>query len=96
MPLIDVDPSELLRVATSVDSSLAIGDRVSSPNSSLEAGAGAAGRGDVEGAIRSFLQCWSYGMNCVNQDARRLSSLLRLAGDAYTRADQAVETAADQ
>ena len=94
MPLIDVNPSELATVAGRIEAALAVGDEVCSSHSGLRASAAAAGRGDAEGAIGSFLETWSYGLSCINGDARNLAHLLRVTGTAYEQAEQAIATAA--
>jgi hypothetical protein len=94
MPVIDVTPSELATVAGRIEAALAVGDEVCSSHSGLRASAAAAGRGDAEGAIGSFLETWSYGLSCINGDARNLAHLLRVTGTAYEQAEQAIATAA--
>jgi hypothetical protein len=94
MALIQVDPAELLATASSLDAALAVGDEVVAGHGSLTASAGAAGRGDVTGAIDDFLAAWANGMSFINEDGRALSQLLRLAGQAYQAAEQNVEQAA--
>jgi len=92
--LIEVDPSELGVVAGRIEAALAVGDEVRSSHSGLRGSAAAAGRGDAEGSIGSFLDTWSYGLSCINGDARNLAHLLRVTGTAYAQAEQAIKSAA--
>ena len=94
MPLIEVDPAELTGVASRIEAALTVGDDVQASHSALRSSASAAGRGDAESAIGSFLDTWKYGLSCINGDARNLAHLLRLTGTAYEQTDGAVAQAA--
>jgi hypothetical protein len=87
---IRVDWHELLAVAGSIEAALGVGGEIVHSRGSLESAAAGAGRGDVTGAVSHFLDKWSYGVECVDKDAQTLAEFLKLAGEAYQRAETAI------
>jgi hypothetical protein len=94
MSSIKVDPGQLGGTAAHIERSIQIANDVRSKHSAMQCEAGAAGRGDVEDSITSFMSTWSYGLECVNKDGETLSKFLKLAADAYDKAELQIATAA--
>lgn len=94
MSLIEVEAHELVTIAGNIDSAASVADQVRDSHSTLRSSVGAAGRPDVSNELDSFLGTWSYGLGCINGDARNLAHLLRLCGQAYEQTDQTIARAA--
>jgi hypothetical protein len=88
MSFIKVTPDDLVATAGRVRQAMTAAEEARSKNGSLESDAASAGRADVEHAIRDFTSAWSYGLQCLSQDAGTLASFLELAGSTYEQVEQ--------
>jgi hypothetical protein len=87
MSSIAVDPDALEITCKHIRAALVIAGEVRSRNSALAHEAAAAGRHDVEGAIDSFMNAWSYGLQHLMQDGDTLASFLETAARQYKQTD---------
>jgi hypothetical protein len=94
MSYIKVDPTDLVTAARQMELALGVIEQTTSRNDSLAEMASASGRPDVASAIQSFISAWSYGLSYMKQDVSRIQGLLHTAGDAYLKAEGAIEKAA--
>jgi hypothetical protein len=87
---IKVDPQGLPAIARRIETALTVGDEIRASHSALRSSALAAGRADVSGAIGSFLDAWSYGVSCLDTDARDLAKRLSMSGVSYQHTETAI------
>ena len=91
---IKVEPGGLPAIARRIEAALAVGDEVRASGGALRTSAAAAGRSDVCAAIGSFLDAWSYGISCIEADARSLARLIHRSGHSYEQTESAIADAA--
>jgi hypothetical protein len=91
---IKVDPHGLPAIGRRIETALTVGEEIRASHSALRSSALAAGRADVSEAIGSFLDAWSYGISCIDADARSLARLLCLSSESYDQTETSIARAA--
>lgn len=94
MARIEVDPLSLATVGRRLTDAIDVARQVDEQRSALEGHVADAGDATFAEAVREFLAEWSYGCQCLVEDATTLAEMLTQAGQVYLEVETGVAGAA--
>ena len=87
MSYFKVDLSELMAAVKQMELAVTVIEEMTGRNESLVNMASASGRPDVQSAMTSFIDSWSYGLSCMKEEVTNMQAMLRTAGQAYEKVE---------